>query len=510
VYALHGDGTPVSGWPVEVGVAGGDLLPLVLPGHDSAVLDVDGDGQDEVSVSAATSFSGLGGSRLVDGDGTTVTSYQNAAANTLDQGPIVNLADYASIGDLAGDGTQVVLKGGFTLNGAANLGAMNQNLPFSHVEQAWDPATGLAVPGYPRATDDFQLLSQAVVARVAGGGPARQAIVGTGLYQLHAYGPDGAEAPGWPKFTGGWNFATPSVGDADGDGDLEVATLSREGWSFLWSTEVPACGDSNEEWWTFHHDEHSWANYGHDARPPGSPQDLAAERDQGNGDVTLRWTAPGDDWLCGTADRLRVVVSDSPIDQPSDGDVAFEESVADGSGAEVERGLTAAQTGNATHAAVLYRDESGNWGILSSVEIPPLDPPPGADCEDEILGTPQDDVLTGTPDSDLIRGRAGADDLRGLEGDDCIVGGAGADRAEGGAGEDELRGGNARDVLLGQGDDDRLKAGKGEDVLRGGGGDDFLRAGRGGRDKLRCGAGDDTARVDKRDNVRGCETVERT
>src|SRR5439155_10033615 len=42
VYALHGDGTPVAGWPVDVGVAAGDLLPLVLPGHDAAVIDVDG------------------------------------------------------------------------------------------------------------------------------------------------------------------------------------------------------------------------------------------------------------------------------------------------------------------------------------------------------------------------------------------------------------------------------------------------------------------------------------
>ena len=36
-------------------VAAGDLLPLVLPGHDAAVLDDDGDGDDEVSVSAGTS-----------------------------------------------------------------------------------------------------------------------------------------------------------------------------------------------------------------------------------------------------------------------------------------------------------------------------------------------------------------------------------------------------------------------------------------------------------------------
>ena len=150
---------------------------MVLPGNDAAVLDVDGDGNDEVSVSAATSLSGQG-PKLVDGDGSTIRTFQAAAANCPDQGEVVNLADYPSVGDLSGDGTPDVVKGGLTLNGVANLLAVNQNLPFCHVEQAWNATTGAALPGYPRATDDFQLLSQASIARVAGSGPQRQALVG--------------------------------------------------------------------------------------------------------------------------------------------------------------------------------------------------------------------------------------------------------------------------------------------------------------------------------------------
>ncbi len=73
--------------------------------------------------------------------------------------------------------------------------------------------------------------------------------------------------------------ATPAVGDADGDGDLDVTTVTREGWSFLWDTAanpgdsdgIDACDDSNEEWWTFHHDEHSTNNYRGDGRPPNRP-----------------------------------------------------------------------------------------------------------------------------------------------------------------------------------------------------------------------------------------------
>jgi hypothetical protein len=368
VYALHGDGTPVAGWPVDVGVAAGDLLPLVLPGHDAAVLDVDGDGSDEVSLTAGTGILG----RLVGGDGSTVSAYQNGANDSPDQGPVLNLADYPSIGDLSGTGTPVVIKGGLTVNGAANLLASNQNLPFSHVVQAWDPATGQPVPGYPRATDDFELLSQPVVAKVNPTGMGRSALVGTGLYQLHAYGPQGTEAAGWPKFTGGWVFATPSVGDVDGDGKLEVFDETREGWAFLWNTNAPACETAggtttNAEWWTFHHDEFGTANYGTDARPPGTPRDLAASR-PGDGSAVLSWTEPGDDWLCGTADSYTVIASQHQIRHPDDGTVLVTSDAGD-PGSHVERTLSAAELGGARRVAVLYRDEAGNWGMLRSIRL---------------------------------------------------------------------------------------------------------------------------------------------
>ncbi len=393
VYAVHGDGTFVDGWPVHVGVLAGDLLPFVLPGHDAAVLDADGDGTDEVSVSAATSIT-PGGARLVNGDGSTESSYIPGFFNGLDQGPVINLADYPAIGDILGAGRPSVFKGGLTLNGVANLLAVNQNLPYSHLEQAWDPATGAPVPGFPRATDDFQLLSQAAIARVGGGGPGRQALVGTGLYQLHAYGTGGLEPSGWPKFTGGWSQATPAVGDADGDGKLDVATLTREGWSFLWDTGVPACDDSNEESWTFHHDEHSSGNYGHDSRPPGTASDLIAAP-RGDGSVDLAWTAPGDDWLCGGAAKFRVLASDDEIEHPSDAGVTelgeFDATAASGA----TEGRAAIDTGGKDHLAVFYRDEAGNWGLVSEVEIAA----PGGDSDGD--GVPDtDDNCPSIPNPD--------------------------------------------------------------------------------------------------------------
>jgi hypothetical protein len=351
-----------------VGVLAGDLLPLVLPGNDAAVLDADGDGGDDVVVSAATSITGQG-PKIVDGDGSTLNTLQEGAANSPDQGPVINLADYPSVGDLAGTDSPAVVKGGLTLNGVANLLAVNQNLPFSHVEQAWSAATGAALPSYPRATDDFQLLSQAAIARVAGGGPGRQALVGTGLYQLHAYGPTGGEPAGWPKFTGGWIQSTPAVGDADGDGRLDVSAVTREGWSFLWRTSVPACDDSNEEWWTFHHDEHNSANYATDARPPGSPTNLRAERASGDGSVTLTWRQPGDDWMCGRPARYRIIASADPIWRPTDGRIVAGGDAAGSAGSAVTRTVARNMIGGAGHVAVLYRDEAGNWGLMRRAPV---------------------------------------------------------------------------------------------------------------------------------------------
>ncbi|MDQ3728086.1 MAG: S8 family serine peptidase [Actinomycetota bacterium] len=491
VYAINGDGSEVPGWPVQVGVAAGDLLPLVLPGHDAAVFDQDGDGVDEVVVSAGTSL-GNGGTRIVDGGGNTVTPLAELSGNSADPGPVLNLADYSSVGALQGNAPNVI-KGGFSVNGAANLLAVNQNLPFAHVVQAWDAQSGAGVPAYPRATDDFQLLGQPAIANVAGSGDDRYALYGTGLYQLHAYGIDGMEAEGWPKFTGGWTQPTPAVGDADGDGDLEVSALTREGWSFLWATGTPACDvdgtSTNDEWWTSHHDEHGTNNYGHDARPPGTVGALTAERDEGAGVTTLQWTAPGDDWECGTAARYRVVIGDGPIADPGDASSTAAEGDATAQGTSQSEDFTDAELGNATHAAVFYRDDEGNWGLVRDVELPDRGGPEPGPCEVKLVGDEESNVILGTNASERITGRAGDDKLRGKGGDDCIGGGGGADSANGGAGNDKVRGGPGRDRL------------------RGGSGDDTLRSSDKARDRVRCGPGEDTAKVNKRDRTKNCEHV---
>ena len=265
-----------------------------------------------------------GGARLVDGDGSTVVSYTNAGAeHAPTRGRMLNLADYSSIGDITGSGTPAVLKGGLTPQ-RRRQPAGGQPEPAVHPPRAGLgrrlPAPRCPATRAPPTTSSSSRRARSPASAAAG--PAGQVLVGTGLYQVHAYGPGGLEPAGWPKFTGGWNQVTPAVGDADGDGDLDVASLTREGWSFLWDTGTPACGGSNDEWWTFHHDEHGTANYGHDGRPPGAP----TGPDRRAAPPTARRSPgprPGDDWLCGRAARFQVLVSANPIEHPSDGAVVL-------------------------------------------------------------------------------------------------------------------------------------------------------------------------------------------
>ena len=376
MYALEGDGDPVGGeWPVEIGTLAGDILPLVVPSNDAAAFDLDEDGDDEVAVAAAT-----GQAQIVDGDGSELqNALERACAErgVLDQTAQVGLADYPSIGDL-GTGDPLVLKGSISLGGLANLLAVNQNLPFNHSVQAWSPETGAYVPGYPVATDDFQLVSQPAIAKVGGGGSGRHALVGTGLYQLHAYGRDGVEPGGWPKFLGGWVQPTPAVGDTDGDGRLEVSAVTREGWSFLWNTPTEACSDgsatTNAEWWTFGHDEFGSHNYGTDSRPPSRPGPIGVVARSGR-DQLLAFEASGDDLLCGAPQRYVARGSDTPIRSgadfrsatPLDSEAASAvRASSKGRGTGARQRLAVRGAGRFRFVAVRAADDAGNVSYVRS------------------------------------------------------------------------------------------------------------------------------------------------
>jgi Ca2+-binding RTX toxin-like protein len=116
-------------------------------------------------------------------------------------------------------------------------------------------------------------------------------------------------------------------------------------------------------------------------------------------------------------------------------------------------------------------------------------------------GTNGADALSGTNQADVMNGAGGSDTLFGKRGADKLFGGPGNDTLFGGGGTDVLDGGEQNDVIY---DDDS----SGGDKLRGRSGNDTLFSIDGAADRVNCGAGIDTAFVDRRkDVVADCETV---
>jgi hypothetical protein len=510
VYAVHSDGTQhqggpfLHGWPIKLNGAIQDTLPLIGPGHTPAIVKLGGDPFVVVSTTGSASIG------FFAPDGTLDHAVQQASYGPLsdatDRSGVVNLFESSSIGDLTGSGRPSVVKYGLSLTDLANLALPGQNAPYNHLIGAYDAETGDALPAYPRVTDDFQFLSASNIAKVDKTLPTNQVVAGTGLGLLHAYdGLTGLDVSGFPKVTGGWLFAPAALSD-----DGRIADITREGYLFQWNApNLPQC---QTEWPSFRHDPQQTGNYDKDGTPPGAPTGLKATR---SGDsVSLTWKAPGDDWQCGRASKVRIVASDQPINDANAATELLRYDNARDPGQADSRTFSDAELGNAKYAAVLYQDDAGNWGHLRRVALPA--PPQPQPCVDQVRGDTGDNTLIGTSGSEVILGFAGDDFLDGRGADDCLFGGSGDDRMHGGDGNDRISGMGGADKLYGDaGNDtlygrlgpDRLVGGPGRDTFYAGGGEDIVNAADGVAETVDCGARKDVARVDPSDTTIGCERI---
>ncbi len=356
----------LTGWPVTLNSLSPELLPLVEPGVDAIVADVDptSPGPEVINNSFA------GDLTVIAGDGTARYTFQSAASGgaSLSPGTVIQTAEHAAVGDITGAGVLAAFKGGVPVEQLVNLLLVGQNVPFQHVTQGWDAATGAYLPGWPHAMDDYQIFSSPTIADV-GGTADREVIQGSGLYLLHAFGPDGVEPSAFPKFTGGWLSGVTAAGDIDGDGLLEIANWTREGNMFVWDTTAPACG-GNDEWWGFRHDDHNSGMYGNDTRPPRAITDLAltsaTATSGGEVDVTLRWTAPGDDAECGQAQSYDIRYSSSPITGSNFSDATPLTGAPSPQPEGSPEEFTTTVPGNAIYLVVRAVDDATNLGALSN------------------------------------------------------------------------------------------------------------------------------------------------
>ena len=180
----------------------------------------------------------------------------------------------------------------------------------------WDAASGQFQSGFPGTVNDLQLLTGPAVADIDGNA-GEEVLTGSASQDLVAYGPDGAPPNSrWPKLTTDWTVATPLIGSFGTD---DTAAAAHQGGRRHHQVRLrprlpdrcPACSPSSSP--RFHHDNANSGDYSRDAILPGAPTGIGTAKHG----TRVRFDAPGDDLLCGTADHYELVTAGSPIDESS-------------------------------------------------------------------------------------------------------------------------------------------------------------------------------------------------
>jgi Ca2+-binding RTX toxin-like protein len=432
-----------------------------------------------------------------------------AAATTATDTPIVPAVGNPAFGAV-GAGASAE-RPSFVLSAIGLFRALDLLLPEYQGGQdligAWDPSTGQFRANYPRTMNDLQFLTGPSIADIDGKS-GEEVLEGSSSADLAAYTAAGQPASGWPKLSTDWTVATPLVGtygtrDTQSDSRKVVIGITRSGYVHAYGTDAPACSPSSSP--RFHHDNANSGDYSRDAVLPGVPMNVTTD----DGGATVKFRAPGDDLLCGRADRFQLATADREIDA---GGFRAAEKLPRSSAPDPRKPGTpirfAVPAGAKRFLAIRAVDEQGNVGRPVSVRVKPDAGGGGKRCGNRIAGTRKADRLRGTGAGDRIGGGAGNDRIKARGGDDCVAGGKGNDRAAGDGGDDRVKGGDGNDKLKGGGGADRMAGGKGRDRVGAGGGSDRVKVRDGKRDRVSCGAGKDRVVADRRDKVaKDCEKV---
>jgi len=239
LFAVNGlgmrAGEPIiSGFPARLPLIRNEVLPMIGTGVAVAPVigDVDGDGTPEIFIHG---FAGKG--YLIGFDGRLRRSLDmrpGADSPTQDDAMISGMGQ-PTLSDVDGDGVLDPVTVGMGRKILVSLATGGKRIPFDHLVGAWSGRTGQMRAAWPRILDDTAINPAPVSADLDGDGK-RDIVVGSGGYYVHAFNATG-EISGFPKFTGGWTLGSPSLGDFDGDGRLDVAATTREGNLLIWKTQ---------------------------------------------------------------------------------------------------------------------------------------------------------------------------------------------------------------------------------------------------------------------------------
>jgi hypothetical protein len=233
---------------------------------------------------------------------------------------------------------------------------------------AWSANTGKYQPGWPALNNDLSFITGQAIGDVTGEAPKQEVVAGTASLDVQAYGLEGGAASNaWPKLSGGWLVATPTLGslgtiDSSAGAKKDVVTITREGTVSVYSTPASACSPSS--WPNFHHDIANSGDYTRDAIAPGVP--LGASISKG----VLSWSAPGGDLMCGSAASYQIVTASNPITPQRFAKGVF----LSGAPAPAVAGTTQSfklPANTQTYVAIRAIDQAGNVGLPALVTFNP-------------------------------------------------------------------------------------------------------------------------------------------
>ena len=322
--ALHGQSPFLPGWPVKIGIIDAGLLPDVGEGINGS----------PVVAPLHCPAGGLGAkigvtpdagpAYILNPDGSSCYGTTAGRDNTLqtDFGvgpgrydtPAYAAVGYPAFGTL--DGRTI----SFFAPATGLFRALDVAVPEYQGGQdfvgAWNPAAPALQfrPGFPAPVNDLQFLTGPAVGTItARGGQA--VLEGTSSMDLEAFGAGGTPASAaWPKLTGDWTAATPTLGSFGTLGTArgarkDIVSITRSGVLSVYRTTASACSPSSSP--RFHHDDANSGDYTRDAVPPGVPTLVHLRGRQ------FSFRAPGGDLLCGTAARYELVTSRRPLSAPT-------------------------------------------------------------------------------------------------------------------------------------------------------------------------------------------------
>jgi subtilase family protein len=377
LYTIHADGNAhpggpfVSGWPAKVAILNGELLPVVGEGMTGYPIigDVDCGAVAGPKVGAMANngeayvFDPNGRSCYGQANGKDIPLQTDGYGSQPDH-PLVPAVGLPAFADLDGTGLSFVAP-------AAGLGrALDVALPdYQPTGQdflaAWSVGgAGQLRPNFPQPVNDLQFLTGPSVSDLDPAVPGQEIVAGTASMDLNTFSATGIELPGWPKLTTDWTVANPTIGSF---GTLETASsahkvvfgLTRSGYVNAYASSAPACSPS--AWPRFHHDAANSGEYGRDPTLPGKPFGVLATQ----GRVSFK--APGDDLLCGAADRYQMVSSNAPIGASTFDGATPLPGAPDPAGAGTTQTYTV--PGNAKrYLAIRAVDDQGNVGRPAVVE----------------------------------------------------------------------------------------------------------------------------------------------